>query len=118
MHGPTGLKLTGLDCMADGRIFALYRAFDPLRSWRAMVALLTWEASPAGPVLRRHELARLEGSLTRDNMEGVAAVPGAHGGVRLYLISDDNFDNAVTPLIGGQRTLLLAFDWTPPAPAR
>ena len=41
--------------MADGRIFALYRAFDPLRSWRAMVAELTWGTSPKGPVLRRHD---------------------------------------------------------------
>lgn len=118
---PENFKLTGLDCMADGRIFALYRAFDPIRSWRAMVASLTWEASPKGPVLRRHELARLEGSLTRDNMEGIAAIPGRDGpngerSVRLYLISDDNFNELEARLVGGQRTLLLAFDWTPPPP--
>ena len=112
MSGPN-FKLTGLDCMADGRIFAVYRAFDLLHSWRAMVATLTWESSPGGPILRRHELARLDGTLTRDNMEGIAAVPGPGGGVRLYLISDDNFDNPNTDLIGGQRTLLLAFDWEP-----
>ena len=51
-------------------------------------------------------------------MEGIAAVSGPNGAVRLYLISDDNFDNSNTVFIGGQRTLLMAFDWTPPAPAR
>lgn len=110
---PETFKLTGLDCTADGRIFALYRAFGLLSSWRAMVATLTWERSSKGPVLHRRELARLEGPLTRDNMEGIAAISRPEGGVRLYLISDDNFDNPNTALIGGQRTLLLAFDWAP-----
>lgn len=42
-----------------------------------------------------------------DNFEGLAAVERPDGTVRFYLLSDDN---------GGanrQRTLLLAFDWTP-----
>ena len=42
-----------------------------------------------------------------DNFEGLAAVERDDGSVRFYLLSDDN---------GGanrQRTLLLAFDWTP-----
>ena len=39
------------------------------------------------------------------------AVVNRPGGVRrLYLISDDNFSRY-------QRTLLMAFDWTPPKPA-
>ncbi|MDB5421700.1 MAG: hypothetical protein JWR59_1647, partial [Brevundimonas sp.] len=49
----------------------------------------------------------LRGPLTVDNFEGLAAVPKPDGGVRFYLISDDNFSSA-------QRTLLLAFDWKPP----
>lgn len=45
--------------------------------------------------------------MTVDNFEGVAVVARPDGGWRLYLLSDDNFQPA-------QRTLLLAFDWTPP----
>ena len=40
---------------------------------------------------------------TVDNFEGIAAVRRADGGVRLYILSDDNFN-------ARQRTLLLAFD--------
>jgi hypothetical protein len=45
--------------------------------------------------------------LTTDNYEGIAALPRPDGSVRFYLISDDNFSRL-------QRTLLLAFDWSPP----
>lgn len=44
--------------------------------------------------------------MTVDNFEGVAAVPRPDGGVRFYLLSDDN-------AAANQRTLLLAFDWRP-----
>ena len=50
---------------------------------------------------------RLASPLTVDNFEGVAGLPRPDGSVRFYLISDDNFSPA-------ERTLLLAFDWTPP----
>lgn len=40
---------------------------------------------------------------TVDNFEGLAAVRRPDGGVRLYILSDDNFNP-------GQRTLLMAFD--------
>ena len=115
---PAGFKLTGLDCLPDGRIFALYRGFDAWYRWRAMVATLTFEPSRRGPVLRRRELARLDGSLTRDNMEGVAAVARPDGGVRLYIISDDNFGDIPEFIVGKQKTLLMAFDWTPPPGGR
>jgi hypothetical protein len=39
-----------------------------------------------------------------DNFEGIAVVPRPTGGIRLYLVSDDNGSAA-------QRTYLLAFDW-------
>ena len=112
---PQDFRLTGLDCMMGGRVFALYRSFDVFSKWRTMIALLTWKPTRDGPVLQRHELARLEGSLTRDNMEGIAALDRPGGGVRLYLISDDNFDTLPKIVFGHQHTLLMAFDWTPPA---
>ncbi|MCA6312626.1 MAG: hypothetical protein IM632_04260, partial [Phenylobacterium sp.] len=57
----------------------------------------------AGAEMDRLELAR---PLTTDNFEGVEVLPGNEGGLRFLLASDDNFSTE-------QRTLLLAFDWTP-----
>jgi hypothetical protein len=85
-RGPGGLRVH------------LLRAWDPLRGNRIIVRVQAPGAAPADLTLSR--------PLTVDNFEGVAAVPGPHGGVRLYLLSDDNFQSS-------QRTLLLAFDWTP-----
>ena len=46
---------------------------------------------------------RFTAPATVDNFEGIAAVRRPDGGVRLYILSDDNFNP-------DQRTLLLAFD--------
>lgn len=48
-------------------------------------------------------LATFTAPTTVDNFEGIAAVRRPDGGVRLYILSDDNFNP-------NQRTLLLAFD--------
>ena len=48
---------------------------------------------------------RLRRPLTVDNIEGVSVVKRGTQ-VRFYLLSDDKFSPE-------QRTLLLAFDWTP-----
>lgn len=107
--GPDGFKLTGLDQLpGSDDLVALYRAFDPIRGVRAIVARIRPSAPPDARV---EVLARLSPPLTVDNMEGVAALPNGRGGWTLWLISDDNFSAA-------QRTLLLAFDYTPGTPAR
>lgn len=76
----------------------LLRAWDPLRGSRIVLTI----TGATG------ELARLEMAkpLTVDNFEGVDFVPRPQGGYRVYILSDDNFS-------ASQRTLLLAFDWTP-----
>lgn len=76
----------------------LLRAWDPLRGSRIVLTI----TGATG------ELARLEMAkpLTVDNFEGVDFVPRPEGGYRVYILSDDNFS-------ASQRTLLLAFDWTP-----
>lgn len=98
--------LSGFAPFAGPAIATLHRGFDPVRGWRAMVRFV---ADPTVPTARQRISAtlRLEGSTTRDNIEGVALTRSPTGGTRLYLISDDNAAE-------GQRTLLLAFDWTPP----
>ncbi len=101
-----GYKLTGLDAAGRGFV-AVYRAFDILHGPRAVIAWLEPAAPDGSGPWRARRLGVLESPLTRDNMEGIAAVPRPGGGFRLYLVSDDNF-NAL------ERTLLMAFDWKGP----
>jgi hypothetical protein len=100
-----GLELTSLDVLPDGRAVALLRWFTPLAGNTIRVKILERD----GRVIDTLDLAR---PLSVDNFEGVAAVPGPRGAIRLYLVSDDNFGSfAGAPT--DQRTLLLAFDWRP-----
>lgn len=90
------LRATGLT-MLDGTVFGLRRAFH------ADIVSNTLKLSVVTPGQGERELAILERPATVDNFEGIAAVRRPDGGVRLYIISDDNFSSR-------QRTLLLAFD--------
>ena len=83
----------------DGWVFLL-RDYNPLTKQDTIRILIT---DAAGKVRDTHVIAR---PATVDNFEGVAALPGKDGGVRLYIIADDNFS-------ASERTLLLAFDWRP-----
>ena len=74
------------------------RAFDEIRGNRISVQVFH-----STSLVARMDMAA---PMTVDNFEGVAAVPQADGGIRFYLISDDNGS-------ASQRTLLLAFDWRP-----
>lgn len=101
----------GLTAMAafDGAAVAtLHRGFDPVRGWRAIVRFISDPALPAARQRASGHL-RLEGPLVRGNFEGLALTRSPSGGTRVYLLSDDGAP-------GDQRTLLLAFDWTPPPP--
>jgi hypothetical protein len=99
-----GSELVAMDNLPDGGRAYLFRTFSALRGNVIRLRL----TDPNGQTVDTMEIAR---PLTVDNLEGVAAV--AHqGGVRFYLISDDNFgmfDGKPT----NQKTLLLAFDWRP-----
>jgi hypothetical protein len=76
----------------------LLRAFDEARGIR--ISLKIFRATTLIAVMD------MAPPMTVDNFEGLAAVPRTDGGVRFYLISDDNASST-------QRTLLLAFDWRP-----
>lgn len=97
--------LTALAAYRDGSVVVVHRAFDPARGPRIAVGIYS-----AAELKKRNPLPmatlRLEGSLTRDNFEGVALITGAQGVSRLLLLSDGNNSPS-------QRTLLLAFDWIP-----
>ncbi len=93
-----GFKLSAMTPLPDGRMAYVLRAWDPVRGSRITLAIY----GANGPI-DRLDLAR---PLSVDNFEGVAARPASDGSIRFYLISDDNFSSS-------QRTLLLAFDWSP-----
>ena len=96
-------RITGLDRdpAGDGW-FVIERSFRPPGDVRARVRRMAPDGN-LGPVL-----ITLQQPGTVDNFEGIAAVT-TPGGVRLYLLSDDNFSDR-------QRTLLLAFDLATPRP--
>jgi hypothetical protein len=101
-HVPTGLGLTALSAYGeDGGFAMLSRAYDPQHGVRISVRLIETIGAPEGRVVDEMTMAA---PLTVDNFEGIAVVPRATGGIRLYLVSDDN--GSAT-----QRTYLLAFDW-------
>lgn len=98
-----GSELVAMDALPGGGRAYLFRSFSPLTG--NVVRLRLTDA--AGRTVDSLEIRR---PLTVDNLEGLAAVPRPGGGVRFYLVSDDNFgfyDGRPT----GQRTLLLAYDW-------
>jgi hypothetical protein len=97
-----GFGLVAARRLPEGRTAWLLRAFNPVT--RSVIDLRITDQT--GRVVDQQEL---RGPLTVDNFEGLAAVPAKDGTIRFYLISDDNFSSS-------QRTLLLAFDWKPPAP--
>ena len=74
----------------------LLRAFDEKRGNRNSLQVFRGTA-----MIARMDLAP---PMSVDNFEGLAAVRRADGGIRFYLISDDN-------AAARQRTILLAFDW-------
>jgi hypothetical protein len=97
---PKGFALVGMDIVrlpsGEDREISLYRAFDPLRGARSV---LVW-----GP--GKDQRLTLSRPMLTDNFEGLAAEVLESGELRLWIVSDSNF-NAV------QRTLLYAFDVTP-----
>jgi hypothetical protein len=104
---PAGYSLTELDGLNGEDWIAIYRAWDPLRGSRAVIAALPQARCIRAPCEAPHglvELAKLDGDYSVDNFEAIAAVPLPGGGWRIYLLSDDNFRDS-------ERTLLLAFDW-------
>lgn len=99
-----GSELVAMDNLPGGGRAYLFRSFSPLTG--NVVRLRITDG--AGRTIDSLEIRR---PLTVDNLEGLAAVPNGRG-VRFYLVSDDNF-GVYEGKPTGQRTLLLAFDWTP-----
>ena len=93
---PAGFGLVALRRLPGSQTAYLLRAFDERLGSRVSLQIVG-----AGKIASQMDLAA---PLTVDNYEGLAVVPRPDGGLRFYLISDDNAS-------GRQRTLLVAFDW-------
>lgn len=96
---PKGFALVSLAAapLSTGgyRNIYLYRAFDPIRGARSVLA---WGGGD-----QRISLSR---PILTDNFEGLAAEVLPDGRLRLWIVSDNNFNKM-------QRNLLYAFDVTP-----
>ncbi len=111
MAPPLGFRLTALGETPGGELVILHHNYNPLtQQTRVLASIVTIPRAPQGPSRLTAQL-QLASPLTVDNLEGVAAVAAPNGGLRLYLISDDNFSDR-------QRTLLLAFDLSGPGAAK
>lgn len=100
---PTGFRLSALTTGPTGDLVILHHSYVPAIGSRIAITIVR---DPLGERKTIGGFAMGPNSAT-DNFEGVAVVPRPNGDWRLYLLSDDNFN-------ASQRTLLLAFDWTPP----
>jgi len=100
--------LTGFAAFEGQSVASLFRAYDPIRGWRGQVRFVI---DPRAPAAKQYLAATLtlDGAITRDNFEGIALSKSPSGATRIYLLSDDNDAPQ-------ERTLLMAFDWTPPPP--
>jgi hypothetical protein len=93
-----GFRPTGATTLPDGDVLVLERRILPPG---ARIRRLPASRIDTDDVLDGEEIARLEGALTFDNMEGIDARSEA-GESLVYLVSDDNYSLL-------QRTLLLMF---------
>jgi hypothetical protein len=94
-----GFQPTGAATLPDGDVLVLERRILPPG---ARVRRLAARDAVPGAVLDGTEIARLEGAMTVDNMEGIDARRNPAGEILVYLISDDNYAFY-------QRTLLMMF---------
>jgi len=100
--------LTSFAAFEGQSVASLFRAYDPIRGWRAQVRFVIDPRAPAAKQFLAATLT-LDGAITRDNFEGIALSKSPTGATRIYILSDDNDAPQ-------ERTLLMAFDWTAPPP--
>lgn len=98
-----GFRPTGATVLPSGDVLVLERWVSFLGGWSARIVRVAAEALRPGALVAGEELARIEPPLIADNFEGISAVPGPDGAIRIFLVSDDNFSVL-------QRTLFVALD--------
>jgi hypothetical protein len=99
-------SVTGADIGPDGRLYLVLREYSLL--FGPSIRVMRYRLGPDGLPLpgSAETLAAFEAASGIGNMEGIALDRGAQGGIRLWLISDNNFRSS-------QRTLLVRFEVLP-----
>jgi len=92
----------GATRLPDGDLAVLERRFTFIGGFATRLVRVAASEIRPGALVAGRELARLEPPLLEENFEGIAAQAAPGGGIRLYLVADDNFH----PL---QRTVLAQF---------
>lgn len=108
---PLAYRLTALSETPTGELVILHHSFNPLNLQSRVLATVVVLPKSRYAVPRVKAQLQINPPMTVDNLEGVSAVRSPSGGLRLYLVSDDNFSDR-------QRTLLLAYDLDPQRPSR
>jgi len=104
---PAGFRLSALNEAPNGDLLLLFHRWDPaLKISSISVQIIRQPASTQPQIV---DALNLSPPLSVDNFEGIWAVGLKAGGLRLYLLTDDNFSQT-------QRNLFMAFDWTPAGP--
>lgn len=93
---------SGAATLPDGSVLLLERRFSLIGGFAARILRLAPGDIRPGARLDGRVIAAFEGSVIRDNYEGIDVARGPGDRLVLYLVSDDNYN----PL---QRTLLLEF---------
>lgn len=99
--------LTGLD-RVDDTYYAVLRSYSP--GTGNVIEVVSFPRPAGAAFISVRRILRLAPRHGTDNFEGIALTHRDDGGLRLFLVSDDNFSTR-------QRTLLYAFDLLSPAPA-
>lgn len=96
--------VTGFEPDGAGGLIVLERFYARQIGNRNRIGLVSADALEAGvEPLRPQPLAAIEPDMSVDNYEAIA-LANVGGTRRIFLMSDDNFNDA-------QRTLLISFDW-------
>jgi hypothetical protein len=98
-----GRRLSGLAETSRGELVILHHSYNPLTKASGLTVLLVRPGAEGARLIGR---LALTASAVLDNYEGVETAPLPGGGLRLFLLVDDN--GSAT-----QRTLFTAIDWYP-----
>lgn len=104
---PAGFRLSALNEAPNGDLLLLFHRWYPaLKISRISVQIVRQPASTQPQIV---DALNLSPPLSVDNFEGIWANAREGGGLRFYLLTDDNFSKT-------QRNLFMAFDWMPAGP--
>lgn len=95
-----GLAPSDAAALPNGDVVVLERGFNLFYGFRVRVALLRKAALAAGGSVTGETLALLESPLLSENFEAVAVQPMGADTVRLFIVSDNNFNAAQQTILG------------------